>query len=71
QSKKTNTYCISDDILMLLKQFLGINFDALNSIKINSAQRQELLSIILLYFELHLGSLKKPRSLQVLNQVFA
>ena len=71
QSKKTNIYCISDEILMQFKQLLGINFDALNSVKINSGQRQELLNMILLYFELHLGSLKKPRSLQVLNQVFA
>lgn len=71
QSKKTNIYCISDEILMQFKKLLGINFDALNSVKINSGQRQELLNMILLYFELHLGSLKKPRSLQVLNQVFA
>ena len=71
QSKKTNIYCISDDILMQFKQLLGINFDALNTVKINSGQRQEFLNMILLYFELHLGSLKKPKSLQVLNQVFA
>ncbi len=71
QSKKTNIYCITDEILMQFKQLLGINFDALNTVKINSGQRQELLNVILLYFELHLGSLKKPKSLQVLNQVFA
>ena len=71
QSKKTNIYCVSDEILMQFKQLLGINFDALNTVKIKSGQRQELLNVILLYFELHLGSLKKPRSLQVLNQVFA
>ncbi len=71
QSKKTNIYCVSDEILMQFKKLLGINFDALNTVKIKSGQRQELLNMILLYFELHLGSLKKPRSLQVLNQVFA
>ena len=71
QSKKTNIYCVSDEILMQFKKLLGINFDALNTVKIKSGQRQELLNVILLYFELHLGSLKKPRSLQVLNQVFA
>lgn len=71
QSKKTGIHCISDDILMQFKQLLGINFDVLHTVKINSGQRQELLNMILLYFELHLGSLKKPKSLQVLNQVFA
>ena len=71
QLKKTNQNCISGDKLTQLKLLLGINFDALNSIKINSKKRQEFLNMILLYFELHLGSLKKPKSLQVLNQVFS
>jgi DNA repair protein RecO (recombination protein O) len=71
QIQKTNPYCILGDQLTQFKQLLGINFDALNSINISSKKRQELLNMILLYFELHLGSLKKPRSLQVLNQVFA
>ena len=71
QAKKTNNHCISGDKLTQLKMLLGINFDTLNIIKINSKKRQEFLYMILLYFELHLGSLKKPKSLQVLNQVFA
>lgn len=71
QSQKTGLYCITGDELNLFKQLLGTNFDALNTIKINSTRKQEFLNMILLYFELHLGSLKKPRSLQVLNQVFA
>jgi DNA repair protein RecO (recombination protein O) len=71
QNQKTNQYCISGEKLTQFKQLLGINFDALNSVNINSKKRQDILNIILLYFELHLGSLKKPRSLQVLNQVFA
>lgn len=71
QSKKTSNYCITGTKLVQLKQLLGIHFDALNTININSKKRQEFLNMILLYFELHLGSLKRPKSLQVLNQVFA
>jgi DNA repair protein RecO (recombination protein O) len=71
QARKTSLYCTTGDELNLFKQLLGTNFDALNTIKINSTRKQEFLNMILLYFELHLGSLKKPRSLQVLNQVFA
>lgn len=71
QSKKTNTNCITGDKLTQLKQLLGIKFDALNNIKINSKKKQDFLYMILLYFELHLGTLKKPKSLQVLSQVFA
>jgi len=71
ESSKVNVYSISGDNLTVLKQLLGIKFDTLNNIKINSRQRQEFLSMILLYFELHLGGFKKPKSLQILNQVFS
>lgn len=63
-------YSISGENLTLLKRLLGTNFDDLNTIKINAKQRQEFLNMLLYYFELHLGSFKKPKSLQVLNDVF-
>ena len=49
---------------------LGINFDALPTIKIRKAQRHELLKTVILYFQLHLHGFRKPRSLEVLNAVF-
>ena len=70
EKEKSDNYSIHGENLTLLKQLLGITFDALVSVKINSKQRQSFLSILLLYFELHLGSFKKPKSLQILNQVF-
>ncbi|MCD2258023.1 DNA repair protein RecO [Psychroserpens luteolus] len=70
ESKKEDVYSISGENLTILKQLLGINFDALESIKLNSKQRQSFLAMLLLYFELHLGSFKKPKSLQIFNQVF-
>ena len=70
ESKKQEIYSISGENLTVLKQLLGINFDELDSIKLNSKQRQSFLSMLLLYFELHLGSFKTPKSLQIFNQVF-
>lgn len=52
------------------KTFLGINFDAVHTIKMNKSNRQELLKSLILYFELHLQGFRKPRSLAVLNEVF-
>lgn len=63
-------YSVSGENLVLLKRLLGTNFDALVEVKINAKQRQAFLNMLLLYFELHLGSFKKPKSLQVLNEVF-
>lgn len=70
ENQKSNRYAISGENLTLLKRLLGINFDDLSTIKISSKQRQSFLTMLLLYFELHLGSFKKPKSLQVFNQVF-
>lgn len=69
--KSNGKYSISGENLNLLKQLLGTKFDALSSIKINGTQRQSFLNMILLYYELHLGSFKTPKSLQILNQVFS
>ena len=63
-------HSISGENLTLLKQLLGTTFDALNTVKINAKQRQSFLNMILRYFELHLGSFKTPKSLQIFNQVF-
>lgn len=71
ENAEHDKYSISGDILIQLKQFLGITFDALTTVKINKKQRQTFLSVILLYFELHLGRFKTPKSLQIFNQVFS
>ncbi|MEZ4855210.1 MAG: DNA repair protein RecO [Gelidibacter sp.] len=68
--KPQNHYTISNQNLNVLKQLLGIKFDTLYTLKLNSNQRQSFLAMLLLYFELHLGDFRKPKSLQILNQVF-
>ncbi len=70
ESKNLGRYSISGENLVLLKKLLNVDFDSLNTIKINGTQRQSFLNMILLYFELHLGSFKTPKSLQIFNQVF-
>ena len=70
ESRKENKFSMSGENLTILKQLLGINFDGLEHIKLNSKQRQSFLAMLLLYFELHLGNFKKPKSLQIFNQVF-
>lgn len=62
---------ISDEKLYQFKKLLGINFDALNTIKFNSQSRQEVLTVLIQYFELHLSGFKKPKSLNVLKSVFS
>ena len=71
ENRKLDKYSISGENLSLLKVLLGTTFDALSTVRINAKQRQSFLNMILLYFELHLGSFKTPKSLQIFNQVFS
>ena len=70
QAKNTGRYCISGSKLILFNSILGMEFDSYTSESMNSAQKQELLNMILLYFKLHLQGFKSPKSLVILNQVF-
>lgn len=71
QHKPTNNFCISGDNLKFLKQLLGIKFDVNKILEIKPNQKREFLDMILLYFKLHLHGFKTPKSVTVLNQVFA
>ena len=64
-------YTVSGENLVFMKQLLSIKFDELNSVKLHSTQRQSLLNLLLFYFELHQSDFRKPKSLQILNQVFS
>jgi len=68
---ENSLYCRSGDVILWLKQLLGINFDGLSKIKMNQHQRSDLLNMLLQYYELHLHGFKKPRSLAVLNSIFS
>ncbi len=61
---------ITGEELRLFEALLGTNFDAIHTIRISKKERQAVLDKIVLYFELHLHGFRKPRSLEVLNEVF-
>lgn len=63
-------YTISGENLNLLKQLLTLKFDNSSALKIHSKQRQALLNVLLVYFQLHLTEFKKPKSLQVFQDLF-
>ncbi len=70
EMKNYGKYSVSGENVLLLRRLLGMTFDQLQEVKINAKKRQTFLNMILLYFELHLGSFRTPKSLQVFNQVF-
>jgi len=67
---KDSNYTIYDDELNCFNMILGINFDDLNSLTINSVQRKNLLDNIILYYKLHIENFVSLKSLEVLRKLF-
>ena len=61
---------ISGTDLVAFKKILGINFEGLDKVEFNAKSRQQVLSILIQYFELHLSGFRKPKSLEVLKTIF-
>lgn len=59
------------DELFQFKKLLGTTFDSIEAIEFNKTERQQVLGIIIRYFELHLEGFRKPKSLSVLEKVFS
>ncbi len=70
QNESTHIYCISVPENSGFLTILGIKFDKINAVKLTKKERKETLEILLLYYELHIQGFKKPKSLQVFNQLF-
>ncbi len=61
---------VSGNKLIYFKSLIGIKFDDMVRLRLNSKSRKIVLNILLEYFELHLPGFKRPKSLNVLNEVF-
>ncbi|MGK0385514.1 MAG: DNA repair protein RecO (recombination protein O) [Patiriisocius sp.] len=70
ETEDVSTYCETGSRVTGLKQFFGINFDKISSLKLTKNQRMDVLHLVLDYYQLHLHGYKKPKSLEVLQQLF-
>lgn len=70
QDDTSDIYCTEGNEVSLFKKFLGMTFEASMDIKMSRITRNEILGMLLVYFELHLHGFKKPKSLSVLNEIF-
>lgn len=62
--------CLSIEETQLLKRLMPLKFD--NNIKLfHVSERQQLLKILLDYYAFHLDGFKRPKSLEVLKEVFS
>lgn len=70
QDINTNPYCIEGTNMELLKKLIDTKFDELEKIQLSRNGRSNFLNMMLSYYQLHIESFKKPKSLGVLNEIF-
>ncbi|MBK5213926.1 MAG: DNA repair protein RecO [Flavobacteriaceae bacterium] len=71
QQKNTTNYCLEGSQIENLKQFFGLNFETIHSVKLTKVERQHLLELVLVFYSFHVQGYQKPKSLAVLNQLFS
>ncbi|REE83590.1 DNA replication and repair protein RecO [Lutibacter oceani] len=70
-TNKSKFSTVNGEKLTYFKKLLGINFDVLHEVNFSASNRQEVLTILIQYLELHVSGFKKPKSLNVLKSVFS
>ncbi len=71
QNDVSNIYCVEGSTVSGLKAFLGTTFEESMNIKMSRVVRNDILTMLLVYFELHLHGFKKPKSFSILNEIFS
>jgi DNA repair protein RecO (recombination protein O) len=61
---------IEGENLVSFKSLIGTNFDVLDRLNFSVRSRQSVLNDLITYYELHLPGFKKPRSLDILKDLF-
>ena len=56
--------------LLLFKQVLGTKFDRAHMLSLNVHSRQAILDVLLKYYELHVVNFRRPKSIEVLKNLF-
>lgn len=70
QAKNTSNYCMEGTQIENFKLFFGLTFNTLETVKLTKKERKDLLELILAYYSFHVQGYQKPKSLEVLNQLF-
>lgn len=71
QLKEHNSYSFNNSNSELLKELMNYSeYDGSNHVKLNQERRKSFLDFMMLYYELHLQGFRKPKSLEVLQQIF-
>ena len=58
-------------LVSVLKSYLGTTFDELSEVLVSKQNRKQLLEILMEYYQIHLQGFSRPKSLNVLNEIYS
>ena len=53
------------------KSFLGTTFDKLSEVLVSSTERKQLLELLMQYYQIHLHGFSRPKSLNILHEIYS
>ena len=69
-SSSPSKYVIGGELVLAFKILINTNFEKLQDFKFTNSLRAKLLSILIDYFNLHLQSFGKIKSVDILHEIF-
>lgn len=70
QARDTDDYCLEGSYIEDFKGFFKVELETLSIISLTKKNQQDILNLILSYYQLHIQGYRKPKSLAVLTQIF-
>ena len=58
-------------LVSVLKSYLGTTFDELSDVLVSKQNRKQLLEVLMKYYQIHLQGFSRPKSLNVLNEIYS
>jgi DNA repair protein RecO (recombination protein O) len=58
-------------MISVFKSFLGTNFDKIFEVLVSSTERKQLLELLMRYYQIHLQGFSRPKSLNILHEIYS
>ena len=64
---------VKDDIttISVFKAFLGTNFDTVSEVLVSTKERKQMLELLMQYYQIHLQGFSRPKSLNILHEIYS
>ena len=70
-SSKSSRIIDDSTTISVFKAFLGTNFDKVSEVLVSNKGRKQLLELLIEYYQIHLHGFSRPKSLDILHEVYS